>query len=183
MSPLLFIKLGGCLQSDSSNVVNIGLVNPKSPSNVAVILRASGCYGVASVFYSGSRYKHAKKFHEDTKNFHQTIPTVAVDDLLAAKPEGACSVVIELVEGAIPLPEFEHPKHAFYIFGPEDGSVSQAIVDACDHVVYIPTTSSMNLAATANVVLYDRMAKSDYEKGDELIRKSRDTNNQVKKRA
>jgi hypothetical protein len=35
----------------------------------------------------------------------------------------------------------------------------------------------MNLAATANVVLYDRMAKSDYAAGDELIKNSRDNNN------
>lgn len=108
------------------------------------------------------------------------IPTVGTDDLLAMKAPDSASVVIELVEGAIPLPEFEHPDNAFYIFGPEDGTVSADIVDQADHVVYIPTTNSLNLAATANVVLYDRMSKSDYIASDELIRASRDTNNNVK---
>jgi hypothetical protein len=39
----------------------------------------------------------------------------------------------------------------------------------------------MNLAATVNVVLYDRLAKmvQDYET-NELVRRSRDTNNNVK---
>jgi tRNA(Leu) C34 or U34 (ribose-2'-O)-methylase TrmL len=135
---------------------------------------------VSTILYTGTRYTHAKAFHEDTKKFRNSIPSHAVDDLLNAIPLGATPVVIELVEGATPLPEFTHPANAYYIFGPEDGSVPQDIVDRCEHVVYIPTKSSMNLAVTANVVLYDRLAKSDYEQGDVLIRSSRDVNNNVR---
>lgn len=164
----------------SNSKVSIGLVNPKSASNVAVILRAAGCFSVSSIFYTGVRYTYAKAFHEDTKRFRDSIPTHAVEDLLSMKPQGATVVAIELVEGAVPLPEFTHPNNAFYVFGPEDGSISQDILQACDHVVYIPTKSSMNLAVTANVVLYDRMAKSNYQKGDALIRASRDKNNNTK---
>jgi hypothetical protein len=41
----------------------------------------------------------------------------------------------------------------------------------------------MNLAASVNVLLYDRLAKSDYSHaGDDLIKQSRDTNNTVKVR-
>jgi tRNA(Leu) C34 or U34 (ribose-2'-O)-methylase TrmL len=158
-------------------LVSIGLVNPKSAANVASILRACGCYGASAVFYTGQRFGYAKDFNADTKRMRHIIPTIGVDDLLAIAPKGASKVVIELVEGAIPLPEFVHPVSAFYIFGPEDASVPENIVAACDHVVYIPTRNSMNLAATANVVLYDRMAKSDYAAGDELIKNSRDNNN------
>ncbi|MFT6267721.1 MAG: tRNA(Leu) C34 or U34 (ribose-2'-O)-methylase TrmL [Alphaproteobacteria bacterium] len=160
--------------------ISIGLLNPKSASNVAVILRAAGCFGVSSIFYTGTRYTHAKAFHEDTKKFRDSIPSIAVDDLLAMMPRGATPVVVELVEGAIPLPAFTHPENAYYIFGPEDGSVPQDIVSACEHVIYIPTKSSMNLAVTANVVLYDRLAKSDYEHSNELIKQSRDVNNNAK---
>jgi tRNA(Leu) C34 or U34 (ribose-2'-O)-methylase TrmL len=158
-------------------LVSIGLVNPKSATNVASILRACGCYGASAVFYTGQRFGYAKDFNADTRQMRHIIPTVGVDDLLAIAPKEASKVVIELVEGAIPLPEFVHPENAFYIFGPEDASVPEDIVAACDHVVYIPTRNSMNLAATANVVLYDRMAKSDYVAGNELIKKSRDNNN------
>ena len=89
------------------------------------------------------------------------------------------TVVIELVENAIPLPEFSHPKDALYIFGPEDGSVNQLLIDNADYVVYIPTTGCMNLAATANVVLYDRLCKSQqtFTTDNNLIKASRDTNN------
>ena len=160
--------------------VSIGLINPKNAVNVASILRAAGCYGVTSVFYTGERYRIAKNFNADTKAFHKIIPTVGVDDLKTVVPAKATVVAVELVEGATPLPEFQHPENAFYIFGPEDGSVGKDVLAWCDHVVYIPTYSCMNLAATANVLLYDRLAKSHYEAGDALIKRSRDTNNTTK---
>ncbi|BFT30258.1 RNA methyltransferase [Alteromonas sp. D210916BOD_24] len=160
--------------------VSIGLLNPKNPVNVAAILRAAGCYQVASVFYTGQRYRFAKEFNADTKAFHKIIPTVGVENLKDVVPRDASVVAVELVEGATPLPHFDHPDNAFYVFGPEDGSISTDVLAWCDHVVYIPTYSCMNLAATANVVLYDRLAKSDYLRGDALIRESRDKNNQTK---
>lgn len=159
--------------------VSIGLVNPKNPVNVASILRAAGCYGVASVFYTGQRYRFAKDFNADTKAFHKKIPTIGVDSLKDVIPKGASVVAVELVEGATPLPEFSHPANAFYMLGPEDGSISEEILQWCDHVVYVPTYSCMNLAATANVLLYDRLCKSDFQKGDALIRSSRDNNNKT----
>mgnify|MGYP000165076428 CR=1 FL=1 len=162
-----------------SQLVSLGLYNPKSATNVAAILRAIGCYGGHSVFYTGQRFRHAKEFHADTKSIHRNLPTLGVDDLREVKPQGAVSVAIELVEGAQPLPEFQHPENAYYIFGPEDGSMPKELVQWCDHVVYIPTHGSMNLAATANVVLYDRMSKGDYAQGDKLIRQARDRNNNL----
>ena len=158
----------------------IGLLNPKNPVNVASVLRAAGCYQATGVFYTGVRYDRAKEFYADTKAMHKIINTAAVADLQQAVPKGARTVVVELVEGAIPLPSFSHPDNAFYIFGPEDGSVPASVLAWADDVVYIPTKGCMNLAATVNVVLYDRLAKSDFVCGDDVIRGSRDTNNQHK---
>ena len=160
---------------------HIGLTDPKSPSNVGAVLRAAGCYGAASVTYSGLRYERAAKFKQDTKSVAQKIPVNASTCLLDAIPEGASFVCIELVEGAIPLPDFQHPENAYYIFGPEDSSLEQKVVDQADAVVYIPTVGCMNLAATVNVVLYDRMAKSSRQQAnDDLIKSSRDTNNKLR---
>ena len=47
-----------------------------------------------------------------------------------------------------------------YVFGPEDGTLGKRVTDWCRDVVYVPTNYCMNLAATANVILYDRMSKS-----------------------
>ncbi|WP_371378455.1 RNA methyltransferase [Thalassotalea aquiviva] len=161
--------------------VYIGLTNPKSPTNVGSIMRASGCFLVSSVFYTGQRYAHAVKFQTDTKNVSAKIPLLKTDDLLGHVPKGCKIVCVDLVEGATPLPEYQHPEHAFYVFGPEDGTISQSVIDQADDVIYIPTIGCLNLAATVNVVLYDRMAKTSHiNASDELIRQSRDNNNRVK---
>jgi len=159
----------------------LGLFNPKSPSNVGAVMRAAGCYGANSVFYTGNRYEHAKKFVTDTKKVHQDIPLIGAEDLKKVIPLGATPVAIELIEGAKPLTNYTHPKSAFYIFGPEDGSLNKDVLSWCEDVIYIPTQGCMNLAATVNVVLYDRMAKSaNILLGDDVIRGSRDNNNKVK---
>lgn len=159
----------------------IGLSDPKSPSNVGAVMRAAGCFQANAVFYTGTRYVRSARFHTDTKDVSKTIPLRGVNSLLEGVPAEAKIVCVELVEGAIPLPEYQHPDKAFYIFGPEDGTISQQVIDRADAVVYVPTIGCLNLAATVNVVLYDRIAKSSQTvANDELIRQSRDTNNRVK---
>lgn len=158
----------------------IGLVNPKSPENVGMVMRAAGCYEANKVFYTGVRFDRARQFFTDTKNMHEKIPLQRAEDLLVTVPEGTSIVAVELVEGASPLIDFRHPDQAYYIFGPEDGSLSQSILDACHHVVYIPTVGCMNLAATVNVVLYDRLAKSvGTVIEDRPIVENRDTNSRA----
>ena len=161
--------------------LTIGLVDPKSPSNVGAVMRAAGCFAVDAVYYTGARYARAAQFNPDTKNISQQIPLKKTAALLDSAAEKSKIVCVELVEGATPLPEYQHPDNAFYIFGPEDGTIAQDIIDRADAVVYVPTVGCLNLAATVNIVLYDRIAKSARTvANNELIRQSRDTNNKVK---
>ena len=161
--------------------VTIGLINPKSTTNVGAVLRAASCFQASDIVYTGQRYARAARFQTDTKNSVLNLPLTGVEDILDQVPPGQTIVCIELVEGATPLTEFEHPNNAFYIFGPEDGSIPQAVVDKADAVVYVPTVGCLNLAATVNVVLYDRQAKlGGICAGEELIRQSRDVNNRLK---
>jgi tRNA(Leu) C34 or U34 (ribose-2'-O)-methylase TrmL len=162
--------------------IHLAIINPKSPQNMGSILRAAGCYQAQSIRYTGERYARAKAFSTDTKNAHLNITVIQVSAVIAPiNDEHLTKVAIELVEGATPLPHFEHPEEALYIFGPEDGSIEQDVVDQCDHVVYIPTIGCMNLAATVNVLLYDRMAKMTVMPSDDhIIQSSRDTNNRTK---
>lgn len=161
----------------------LGLINPKSPENVGMVMRAAGCYEATGVFYTGERFNRARQFFTDTKNMHEKIPLKHVAFLPDAVPQDVKIVAIELIEGATPLMDFVHPELALYIFGPEDGSVDQEVLNRCDHVVYIPTVGCMNLAASVNVVLYDRLAKLP---GDVIamrpISENRDTNSRAKLR-
>ncbi|MFT5118212.1 MAG: tRNA(Leu) C34 or U34 (ribose-2'-O)-methylase TrmL [Kiritimatiellia bacterium] len=139
----------------------IGLLNPKSPENVGSVMRAAGCYGVSSVFYTGTRYDRAKPFYTDTQKIYQTRPLINVKELKDTIPLGCVPVAVELIDGAKSLTTYKHPACAFYIFGPEDGSLKEEITGFCEDIVYIPTEGCMNLAATVNVLLYDRLAKGD----------------------
>lgn len=167
-----------------NNAVSICLTNPKSPSNVGGILRAAGCYQIPQILYTGNRYNKAKKHAADTQNNIESIDMRHVESFLAEKPDDVKLVCIDFAIGATPLPEFEHPEKAFYVFGPEDGSIKQDVVDQADAVVYMPTIGSLNLAAAVNVVLYDRAAKAfgqqTTQQQTELIKASRDVNNRLK---
>jgi tRNA(Leu) C34 or U34 (ribose-2'-O)-methylase TrmL len=163
------------------NYVAIGLTNPKSVSNVGSVMRAVGCFQANEVFYTGKRYEHAAGFHTDTKNVSKKIPLTGVNNFLESVPTNSKIICVELAEGATLLADFKHPERAFYIFGAEDGTISQELIDKADAVVYIPTVGCLNLAATVNVVLYDRLSKSKQSiASDELIRQSRDNNNRLK---
>ena len=165
----------------NATMIFIGLVDPKSPTNVGSVMRAAGCYQVDQVRYSGGRFERAAQYQTDTKDILSKIPLTREDDLLASLPPDLKIICVELAEGATPLPTFSHPDQAIYVFGPEDGSIPQALIDQADHVVYVPTVCCMNLAAAVNVVLYDRLAKTPLDtQGDDFIRRSRDINNRLK---
>ena len=160
--------------------VFIGLTNPKSASNVGAVMRAAGCFSVDGVFYNGERYDRSVKLNTDTKKINSVIPLQHEDDFQQAVTSNTKIICVDLIVGATPLPNFEHPDNALYIFGPEDGSIKQAMIDKADEVVYIPTKGCLNLAATVNILLYDRLVKSkEHQQDDILIKESRDRNNRT----
>jgi tRNA(Leu) C34 or U34 (ribose-2'-O)-methylase TrmL len=125
-------------------------------------LRAAGCFGVAAVFIYGKRYQKAPT---DTMKTYRHIPLIHTDDLRASIPYDCIPVAIEITNDARLLPEFTHPQRAFYVFGPEDGSISKEILGWCKHKVQIPSKQCLNLAACVNVLLYDRISKLEGRHG------------------
>ena len=137
----------------------IGLHLPKEKANVGATIRAAMCYDASLVAISGERVDNRWiKSPANTVAGHRHLPVLR-GDLRELVPYGAVPVAVDLVDGAEHLPEFVHPHSAFYIFGPEDGTLGKAILDWCPRKVMVPTRLCMNLAATVNVVLYDRLAK------------------------
>ncbi len=179
-------KPSGKPSGQPSGYCAVGLSNPKSPGNVGSVLRACGCFLADHIYYTGSRYDRAERFYTDTANRSEDIPLTRVDNLLEAGADDLQIVCIELCENATSLNDFVHPDRANYLFGPEDHSLSQSHIDAADHVVFIPTQGCLNLAASVNVVLYDRMVKrstqSNRDNHNNMIRNSRDCRNNLKAR-
>jgi len=168
----------------SDKRVFIGLTDPQTPANVGAVLRAAGCYGANAVYYSGSRYDNAVKHSKtNTQTEGKAVTLVHTDDFQSIIEPDMKIVCVDLIVGAVSLPDFVHPEKAVYIFGPESGTVLQNVIDIADAVVYVPTRGCMNLAASVNVLLYDRLAKDKDAMrlgGDELIRGSRQQGNNRK---
>jgi len=135
----------------------IGLDNPKSNINVGSALRAAGVYGASMIAASGGRWSPDKT---DTMKHYRHIPFLHnIENLRDIIPYDCVPVAVDLIEGATPLHQYKHPERAFYIFGAEDATLGKRVTDYCRDIIYIPTNGCMNLAATVNVVLYDRLAK------------------------
>lgn len=136
----------------------IALDNPKTASNVGSALRAAYVYRAAMVAIRGRRYQ---KVASDTPCGYRHLPVLQVDDLKTVIPYDCVPVAVDLIDGATPLFRYVHPERAFYVFGAEDATLGQRILSWCRDIIFIPTKQCMNLAATVNVVLYDRMAKKE----------------------
>lgn len=136
----------------------IGLHLAKNPHNVGGVLRAAHCYGAAMIAISGSRTGGVVHCPANVTRCERHLP-VLNGDLRDLVPFDCVPVAIDLVDGAVELQNYQHPQRAFYIFGPEDGTLGHAVLDWCRDRVMVPTRFCMNLAATVNVVLYDRLAK------------------------
>lgn len=143
----------------------VGLCRPRDPANVAHALRASGCFGAAFMAFSGQRYqRHAA----DTQKTYRHMPLINTgsepESILSVLPHDCLPVAVEICERAVMLPSYKHHERAYYVLGPEDGSVPDSVVAQCVDVVRIPSRFCLNLAAALCVVLYDRVAKGGYNK-------------------
>jgi tRNA(Leu) C34 or U34 (ribose-2'-O)-methylase TrmL len=147
--------------------VIIVLLQPKFEMNVAQVVRAAACFGVRKIELCQPRYQPASGRKGDRKprplrmkEYHSVqMEAVPFMPLTA----GYTPVAVEYIGGAEPLWNFEHPQRAVYLFGPEDGSIEYAILEQCQAVVQIPSRFCLNLAASVNIVLYDRMCKLNHE--------------------
>lgn len=136
---------------------SVGLVRPKDPANVGAILRASYCFDVKMIAIEGDRTNI--RSHVDTPKAWRHIPVIRHDDLSSIVPYDAVPVAVDLVDDAENLMDFEHPERAFYVFGPEDGTLGNKHLQFCHKRVMLPTKTCLNLASCVGIVLYDRMLK------------------------
>jgi tRNA(Leu) C34 or U34 (ribose-2'-O)-methylase TrmL len=137
----------------------VGLDNPKFYNNVGAAQRAVSAYAGDFFATTGKRFKRSAAVTDTTKMWRH-VPYFQADDLKNIIPYDCVPVAIDIVDDAIPLPEFKHPERAFYIFGAEDATLGDRTISWCAHTVYVPTLVCMNLAACVNVVLYDRLSKT-----------------------
>lgn len=134
----------------------IALHMPKTAINIGSAMRAAFVYDVRLIVASGKRYS---PIPADTTKAYRHIPFLQADNVFDVMPYDCVPVAVDLVDDARSLPSYIHPERAFYVFGPEDGTLGNNVLARCRDKIMVPTRACMNLAATVNVILYDRMAK------------------------
>jgi tRNA G18 (ribose-2'-O)-methylase SpoU len=135
----------------------IGAEHMSKPLNLGNMVRSAHAFGASFVFTIGAHYK-ALEVKSDTSKTPLHVPLYHWDEPSNMMlPEGCRLVGVELVDGAVDLPSFRHPLQAAYILGPERGELSPEILEACDHVVKIPTSFCINVAMAGAIVMYDRV--------------------------
>ena len=135
----------------------IGVEGLSKPMNAGNLFRSAHAFGASFVFTVDAQYDDAVR-RADTSNAVDQLPYHGFESVEAmCLPEGCALVGVELIEDAVDLPSFRHPRNAAYVLGMERGSLSPALTACCDHVVRIPTRFSLNVATAGAVVMYDRL--------------------------
>ena len=117
----------------------IGLHRPSRPENIGGVLRAADKFGVELVLLGRGTAAGAARTPDRNDASMATCPGGVRRPRLDVLPEQCVSVAVERVAEAEPLPEHGHPERAMYIFGPENGSLDETMLERCTHVVSIPT--------------------------------------------
>jgi len=150
----------------------IGVLRPKHVKNLGVLWRSAQFMGAAFIFTVRDRFPAEARRNlvaadpalglpDDVGRSWERIPYLAFDSVEALResvPMGRL-VGIEQAPAALDLPRYEHPPRAIYLLGSEIDGLPDPALKACDDVVGIPTSHSLNVAAAGAVVLYDRLAK------------------------
>ena len=135
----------------------IGLERASKPMNAGNLFRSAHGFGASFVFTLDAMFS-AGQTKSDTSRTEGQIPYYSfesADQLML--PQGCDLVGVELVEDAVDLPSFRHPRCAAYVLGPERGMLSQPLLDRGHHVVRIPTSFCLNVATAGAIIMYDRV--------------------------
>ena len=135
----------------------IGVAGISKAMNVGSIMRSAHAFGASFLFTIAAAYEKEQGRKSDTSAAWQHLPLHEFDDVGALHLPHECTLVgVELIDGAVDLPSFRHPRRAAYVFGPERGGLAPDLVARCAYVVRIPTAFSVNVAIAASIVMYDR---------------------------
>ena len=136
----------------------IGVEGISKPFNVGNLFRSAHAFGAAFVYTVDAAYTRKAARNADTSHGIATQPFYAfpsAKDFVV--PKGCALVGVELLDDAVDLPSFRHPRQAAYILGPERNSLSPEMLKRCDYVIKIPARFALNVGIAGVIVMCDRL--------------------------
>src|SRR5258706_6619447 len=136
----------------------IGIEGVSKPMNFGSLLRTAHAFGASFAFAIAASFPPRVVRAAYSSAGADNLPLHLFDGVADFKlPEGCQLVGIELIDDAIPLPSFRHPRRAAYVLGAERASLSPALLERCAFVCRIPTRFCLNVGLAGALVMYDRM--------------------------
>ncbi|WP_206171011.1 RNA methyltransferase [Phragmitibacter flavus] len=145
-------------QYEAEGFYGIGVHYAENETNIGTLWRSAYVLGAAFIFTIGRKYK---KESSDVTKAWSKIPLYhyeTFDEFRAQLPFATVMVGVEMAEGAIPIQEFDHPPRAVYVLGCESRGLPESVLSACQFVVSLPGSFSLNVAVAGSLVAYDRVA-------------------------
>ena len=134
----------------------IGIDGVSKAGNMGNLIRTAHGFGAAFGFAINPQYGN-KPFSDKAKSNAQ-VPYYEYETIADMHlPKGCRLVGVEITDEAVDLPTFRHPHQAAYVLGSERMSLSDEVLERCDHVIKIPTKFSLNVATAGAIVMYDRV--------------------------
>jgi tRNA(Leu) C34 or U34 (ribose-2'-O)-methylase TrmL len=164
---------------DETMAPSIILYNPKYAHNLGAAVRAASCFGAKAVLFTGDRVvfepskgkgKYRLPREERMKGYKDV--EILKDEYPLNRFSNITPVAVEMRDNSEPLPIFQHPENAVYMFGPEDGSIPQVMLRHCHRFIVIPSKHCVNLSAAVYLVLYDRIMKKGIITIEDMERES-----------
>jgi tRNA G18 (ribose-2'-O)-methylase SpoU len=140
----------------------IGIIGTKNRYNTGTLWRSALGFNADFIFTIKARWR-AKGDRTDTTKSSRHIPLFHFDnfqDFKKSIPKEAKLIGVELTDEAVSLEEFNHPRSAIYLLGPEDGFIPKEILQECDIVLKFNSQLGLNVAVAGSIVLYDRHSKA-----------------------
>ncbi len=136
----------------------IGIEGSSKPMNAGNLFRSANAFGASFVFPVGGATRRGEVKLADTSDTPGQVPFYDFKDADALELPGQCVLVgVELLDEAIELPSFRHPRRAAYVLGPERGYLTDALTARCEFVIKIPSRFCINVATAGAIVMYDRI--------------------------
>lgn len=136
----------------------IGVEGISKAMNLGSLLRSSHAFGAGFFFTVAAECPIRESGKSDTSEAERNMPLYTFPNVTSLLlPKGCHLVAVEIVDDAVPLPSFHHPRCAAYVFGPERGGLSAQMLERCAHRIRIPTRFSVNVGIAGAIVMYDRL--------------------------
>ena len=137
--------------------LHVAIENLDHDANIGSVVRTANAFAVGA-FHIVGRRRWNRRGAMVTDRYQHEIHHPDAEHLIAwARSEGRPLVVIDLVEGALPIERTPLPRNAVLVVGQEGPGVSTELLEAAELVVGITqfgSTRSINVAAAAAIAMH-----------------------------